>query len=162
MFFCLSSSLLAQTDKEEDFIYNLIKFTNWEEYVLESEAPFLVGVFNSEAIYETMSIFFKGKKCFEKNIKVKNILAFSNFYDFDIIYLPEDNKKWADKIIELCFDYDIISITSNNSGFCKKGGIINLETESEELKIQVNNAAALKNNIYFSPQLLNLVEIIEK
>jgi len=129
--------------------------------VIKSEEPFLIGIYNNQTDFDCMATYFKNKKCLNKGILVKNISTFEAIYNFDIIYLPENQFKEANKIIDLCLDYDIISITTNNAAFCKKGGIINLINTRTEYKIQINNTIAIKNNIFFSPQLLNLVELIE-
>lgn len=157
----LSGSLNAQVDKEKEFIYRLIKFTHWTDDVLDSSEAFSIGVYNDEDISTKMSNFFEEKKCYNKNIKISNFTEEKTIYNYDIVFLPEKLKNSSKLIIELCSDYKIISISLNNASFCKKGGIINFVYTRDECLFQINNKAAIRNEIFFSPQLLNIAEIIK-
>lgn len=158
--FFLSKSLYAQADREKTFVYHLIKFTNWDDDILKNGEPFYIGVFDSDDVSAAMSNFFIGKKCYNKTIEVKNLTNLKTIYNYDLIFLPEKNKDNSKAIIDLCNDYNILSISINNKGFCKKGGIINFVNTIEECIFQINNKVALENKIFFSPQLLNIAEII--
>ena len=155
-----SISLSAQADEEKIFVNNLIKFTNWSEAVLNNEKAFNIGVYNNEEVATEMADYFREKKCYDKNIEVRNLTNEESISNFDIIFLPENQKSNSKIIIERCNDYGIISISLNNASFCKKGGIVNFVYTRKKCVFQINNNAAVKNKIYFSAQLLNIAEIV--
>lgn len=158
--FVFSINLNAQVDEEKIFVYHLIKFTNWSEDILNSEKAFNIGVYNNEEVAAEMADYFNGKKCYDKKIVVSNLTNKESISNFNLIFLPENQKSSSKMIIERCSDYGIITISLNNASFCKKGGIVNFVYTRKECAFQINNNAAVKNKIFFSTQLLNIAEIV--
>ena len=158
--FAFSIRSNAQADEEKVFVYHLIKFTNWSEDILNSEKAFIIGVYNNEEVASEMADYFKGKKSYDKNIEVRNFTNEKSISNFNIIFLPENQKINSKMIIERCNTYGIISISLNNASFCKKGGIVNFIYTRKKCIFQINNDADVKNKIYFSTQLLNIAEIV--
>ncbi len=159
--FGFSIRLSAQIDEEQEMIFHLFQFIDWDHAVLSNKELFLIGVFNNQNITNEMKQYFADKMCYGKKIKVVNFLDLKKNNNYDLIYLPESEVDKTHEIITFCNEYKILSVSTNNSEFCKNGGIVNFEYARMKCNIQINNKIALDYHVYFSPQLLNIAELID-
>jgi len=138
--FGFSIRLSAQIGEQEEMIYHLFQFVDWNQTAVASNDFFLI--------------------CNGKKIKVFNFFDLKKDDTFDLVYLSENEVDKSEEVITFCNEHKILSVSSNNPSFCKKGGIVNFAYKRLVCDIQINNKMALLNRIYFSPQLLNIAEII--
>jgi len=158
--FGFSIRLSAQIGEQEEMIYHLFQFVDWNQTAVASNDFFLIGVFNNQNITNEMKQYFADKTCNGKKIKVFNFFDLKKDDTFDLVYLSENEVDKSEEVITFCNEHKILSVSSNNPSFCKKGGIVNFAYKRLVCDIQINNKMALLNRIYFSPQLLNIAEII--
>jgi len=159
--FSFSASLKAQFEEESKYIYQIIQFTNWTESNFKSNHYINLAIYNNRELAMALSSFFEKKDYSFRKIHVKNLDNLEGLNEFDILYLSENETCNFTEVVKFCNKYKVLSIGFNKIDFCENGGIVNFAYKRTQLIIQINYKAALLNNFYFSPQLLNIAEIIE-
>ena len=137
-------------DKLKSIIVGKIaKFINWET----SESNITTTLPYVEVIH-------KGKKINNKKIRIEYINNIENLKFTNILYISKATSAELSSIFNYIYEKNILTI-SDLRGFAQKGGIIQIYSLSQKLKLNINLKKAHKENIKIKASLLRVAKIVE-
>ncbi|MCU7836629.1 MAG: YfiR family protein [gamma proteobacterium symbiont of Taylorina sp.] len=144
-------------DKLKSIIVGKIaKFINWEN---SDSNEFIITVYKNQLGNYFNSIH-KGKKINDKKIRIKYINNIENLKFTNILYISKATSSELSSILNYIHEKNILTI-SDLRGFAQKGGIIQIYSLSQKLKLNINLKKAKKENIKIKASLLRMANIVE-
>jgi hypothetical protein len=148
-------------DVKIGFIYNFAKFVTWPEAAFDKDPDTLVLCYVADD--PSIKAFYKLNGKIIKGRKIK-VVAFGDgacLEQSHIIFFATQNKDNIQKILEQAKGRSILTI-GEVEGFTQWGGVINFFEELNRLRFKVNLAAARREGLKMSSQLLGSAQIVEE
>ncbi len=157
LFFGLSS--FAQKAKYQgDIIFRLSQYITWPEKT--DDYKFVIGVVGSASDFESFQKLAIDKHELKDNpIEVRYFDCADAIDECHLLYISEECEIEIEKIVKKTKSEPIL-IVSDQQGYGALGSIINFIESEGKLKIELNEAQALKRGLQVSDQLKNLAVII--
>ena len=137
-------------------IYNFLLFTSWPDGTSEDGA-LVVGVLGADDIERAFGPVknegIGGRPLETRRLRKKT--PASELYECHVIFLSTSAASDHARLLSLLDDRAVLTI-SDSEGFLDKGGMINLVTQGNKIKFEVNTAAADRAGIKFRAKLLRL------
>ncbi len=148
-------------DVKIGFIYNFAKFVTWPPEAADRDPNALVLCCVSDDPSIKVLRKLDGKTIRDRQIKViayeeKTCLAQSH-----VIFFATQNKDLIQKILEQSKGRGILTV-GETEGFTEWGGVINFFEELNRLRFKVNLAAARREGLKVSSQILVSAQIVEE
>lgn len=138
-------------------VYNFMKYVNWSDENISGE--FIIAVYGSDEVYNTLNQWYNDKPKGGKKIKVKNIKNISEFATAHVLYISKTKNKEFDAIHTIIKGKPVLSITdSNNLG--QKGAAINMKVIDGKLKFEINQKTFEESGLRVSSQLTAMAIMI--
>jgi hypothetical protein len=148
-------------DVKIGFIYNFAKFVTWPKAALDKDPHVLVLCYVADD--PSIKAFYKldGKVVKGRKIKVVAFADSSSLENCHILFFATQNKEYIQQILEQAKGHSILTV-GEVEGFTQWGGIINFFEELNRLRFKVNLAAARREGLKMSSQLLVSAQIVEE
>ena len=144
-------------DKLKSIIVGKIaKFINWEN---SDSKEFVITVYKNQ-LGDYFNSIHNGKKINDKKIRIDYINNIENLKFTNILYISKATSAELSSIFNYINKKNILTI-SDLRGFAQKGGIIQIYSLSQKLKLNINLQKAKKENIRIKASLLRMVNIVE-
>jgi hypothetical protein len=157
-----SSTLTGREyDVKIGFIYNFAKFVTWPKEAFDKDPDTLVLCYVADD--PSLKAFYKLNGKIIKGRKIK-VVAFDDgacLEQSHIIFFATQNKDYIQQILEQAKGRSILTI-GEVEGFTQWGGVINFFEELNRLRFKVNLAAAQREGLKMSSQLLGSAQIVEE
>lgn len=164
--FLFSLFVYSQVDNQyalkAAFVYNFTKYISWKDTTKNDR--FVIGVYGDSGIYKELNELKRIKKVSSKIIEVDKFAvlrsdAYRTINYCDILYIPKEHSKYAERIIPLADENTLI--IGEEEGFIKKGGAINFVNIDNRLRFEFNKKELQNKQFKVSPQLLKIAIVIE-
>jgi hypothetical protein len=135
----------------------IAKFITWHNH---NSAKFVIGVYHDrfngffDDIYTNTSIK-------SKSVKIEYINNIEDLQNINILYISNASALELDKIFDYTKNKDIVTI-SDLRGFLHRGGMIQLYSKNQKIKIRINLDNTQKENIEIKSSLLRIVEVVRE
>ena len=148
-------------DVKIGFIYNFAKFVTWPQEVVDRDPTLMVICYVADD--PSIKVFQKleGKAIRDRVIKVIAFQDETSIAQSQIIFFATQNKDLIQKILEQAKGRGILTI-GETEGFTQWGGVINFFEELNRLRFKVNLAAARREGLKMSSQILVSAQIVEE
>ena len=156
-----SSLLIASEYKlKSAYIYNIAKFVKWpEKTFITPDAPINIAIFGDDPFGVYIDAL-KGEKVGTHPIKISRTKNIEDINAFHILFISKSELSNMKKIRDKLSKKAILSI-SDMDDFVSLGGIIQLRTVKNRLKMIINMRTALSNHLQFSAKLLEIASLVE-
>ncbi len=142
------------------YIYNIAKFVQWPEKTFSTaEAPLHIGIYGDDPFGLYIDAL-KSKKIRKRPLRITRVNNLENINQFQIIYISKSESSNMKKIKKKLDKKAILSI-SDMDDFISKGGIIQLHTIKNRIKMIINMRIATNNHLQFSAKLLEIASLVE-
>jgi len=151
---------VAQDDKYKAlFIYNFTKHIEWP--AADKSDDFVIGVVNSNGIYDKMVEICTGKKVGNQDIVIQKFKSTDEVTKCHILFVAQSSSGGSnfETILAKTSGTSTLLVTER-PGLAKKGSIINFVVQDEKLKFELNKSALAKNNLKVSSYLENLAVLV--
>lgn len=157
LFFVTTLNSYELEDKLKVIITSKIaKFVQWDSLVSEI---FTITVFRKT--HDFFDTTLDGKKINGKNIKIVYIDSVNDLKDTNILYLSNTSSQELLSIFQHIKNKNILTI-SDIRGFAQKGGMIQLYTKNQNLKLRINLDNIEKENLKIKSSLLRISDVIQE
>ena len=144
-------------DKLKSIIVGKIaKFINWEN---SDSKEFVITVYKNQ-LGDYFNSIHNGKKINNKKIRIDYINNIEDLKFTNILYISKATSAELSFIFNYTNNKNILTI-SDLRGFAQKGGMIQIYSLSQKLKLNINLQKAKKENIQIKASLLRMVTIVE-
>lgn len=142
-------------------IVNFIRFVKWPpEDANHSGERFIVGVLGSDPMMEVLKTQ-EGKIIDGKALTIQRFDQLKGITECHILFVGDD---WSRRINEILNTVQGVSVLTIGDAeeFCRQGGMIRLFREKNNIRFEINNAAAVQANLQLSSKLLEIATVVSQ
>ena len=164
--FLFSSAARAQVADQyrvkAAFVYNFAKFVEWPPQSLRSPSfPFVIGVLGKNPFGNALVELVAGKTLAGREFQVRDVTDAPQASSCQIVFISSSEHKRLKPLLDAIENSGVLTV-GETENFAAEGGIINFKIEDGSVRLQINLAAARKQQLRISAKLLSLAEIVEK
>jgi hypothetical protein len=167
-----SSAKYKEYEVKAAFIFNFLKFTDWpEEKTAANNSQIIIGIIGEDPFGPATNVF-KGKSIEEHKLlltrfegieqikkmpekeKNKHLDAIKTCH---LLFICQSEQKQLRDIIEIVRNSSVLTV-ADTDGFIEAGGIINLFTEENKIRFDINQVTAENTGLKIRSQLLRLAK----
>ena len=159
LIFALYSPLSANESEENLKVVitsKVAKYIGWKDDNSEEFIITVLGMFDRELFDDI----YKNKTIKNRPIKINHINNIAQLKSTDILYISKDSTCKIYHVLDRCKNRNILTI-SDKRGFAQKGGMIQIYFISQKLKLKINVAKVLSQNLSIEPTLLRIADIVK-
>jgi hypothetical protein len=143
------------------YIERITRFIEWPfRDSLSSQDPFVIGVYNEDEFYYTLTEVFKDKPIKGHIVKIITVKSAEQIRECNLCYISAKAKSEIRDII-LKANTSGVLLVSGTTGFCKAGVHINFYIEDEKLKFEINEKTLGSAGFKVSYLLMQNTKIIQ-
>ena len=146
----------AEYQVKAAFLYNFTKFVEWPKET-QDKYRYLYILGDNPFGNELDNI--HGKTVGGKQLITEHINSLNGLKECSILFVSSSEEKYLQKIIETTASLSILTIGDTN-GYAEQGIIINLYTEQNKIRFEINTNAAKRSGLKLSSKILHLARII--
>jgi hypothetical protein len=157
-------NLSAQTTREYEvkaaFLFNFAQFIDWPTGAFtNTDTPFVIGILGNDPFGAALEATVQGETINNRKIIIKRAATVADLADCQLIFVSKSEKGHVTEILSALDSRPVLKV-SELEGFAQQGGNINFYLEGGKVRFEVNPAAAERDGLKVSSQLLNLGKII--
>jgi hypothetical protein len=143
------------------YIERITRFVEWpSKDILKSHDNFVVGVYDENLFFNTLSQVFKGKSIKDQKVTIIQIKTPGQLKGCDLCYISEDAKTIVNEFVVEANASGVLLISATD-GFCKSGVHINFYIEEEKLKFEINEKSITSAGFKVSYLLMQNTRIVQ-
>lgn len=145
----------SEYDVKAAFLYNFGKFVEWPANAFtSSDAPLVIGIYGENPFHEHLADIVHGKSIRGHLIIVKPV-TFNTLQDCHILFISTSEEKNLTSIMRKLDGASVLTVTENEKVF-EPGVMINFVMQNDQIRFEINNAAARQAGLKVSSKLLVL------
>jgi len=162
----LSAGARAQATDEymvkAAFLYNFAKFVEWPPQSFKSSSdPIVIGVLGKNSFGDALTSVISGKTFEGHPFRVRQVADAQQAAGCQILFISSSERKQLDTLLRQIGNAGVLTVGETDN-FTSDGGIVNFKIEGGSVRLQINVAAARRQQLHISAKLLSLAEIVEK
>lgn len=162
----LSAGARAQATDEymvkAAFLYNFAKFVEWPPQSFKSSSdPIVIGILGKNSFGDALTSVVSGKTFDGRAFRVREVADPQQAAGCQILFISSSERKHLETLLRLIGNPGVLTVGETDN-FTGDGGIVNFKIEAGSVRLQINIAAARRQQIRISAKLLSLAEIVEK
>lgn len=139
------------------FIYNFTKFVRWPEP--DDARPVILGIIGEDPFGGAIDRAVTGKHVGARRIHVVRVAKPGEAARCDILFVSASEERNLKAILQGLGTAPVLTI-GDTDGFAERGGMINLVTEGNRVRFEINLEAMERAGLKASSQLLRLATIV--
>lgn len=161
------SSLYAQQKPTEyqvkaAYLYNFGRFVEWPAKVTPARNdPFTVCVFGQDPFGSTLDATLTGANIGGRNVVARRISSLPETANCQILFLSSAEDKQLNRIIETLDKQPVLTV-SDIPQFSQRGGMIQFVLDENNVRFEVNLAAAQHAGLTLSSELLKVAKVVRR
>jgi len=159
IFLILSFSLHAYESEDELKVILIGKIAKYIHFDNKINDSFIITVLK-DPFDNLFSSTYHNKTIKSKPVLIKYIQNIKDLGDTHILYIPKLNAKELSTVIKRCHEKNIVTI-SDSRGFTQRGGLIQLYSVSQKLKLKINTYELKHHKIKIEHTLLRVADIVK-
>ena len=150
-------ALPSQYQVKAAFIYNFMKYVDWPESE-ETPQGISLGILGKDSFDDALDVI-KGKMAKGRRVVVVRPHGVENARRCDVLFIGESERGRLPHILKSLQDAPVLTV-ADQEGFCEAGGMINMITEKNKIRLEINVTAARKAGLRLSSKLLKLARTV--
>jgi hypothetical protein len=137
------------------FLYNFAKYVDWPAEALPSSSTTLdVGVMGKNPFGAALDTI-RGKTVKGKTLRVRQVNSIQEASGVHLLFISASEEERLKPILAGLRNASVLTV-AEMSGFVQNGGIINLITQNDRVRFEINPVAAERARLGLSAQLVRL------
>jgi hypothetical protein len=153
----LSAQVFNEYEVKAAILYKFAGFVEWPHW--PADAPFCIGVLGHDPFGPALDRAIQGKSIDGRPFVVRRFKSGEGTGNCQVVFISSSEKKVLGGILDRLRREPVLTV-GDMPGFCKDGGIINLELEDNHVHFQINPEAAELARLVVSSQLFRLAGIV--
>jgi hypothetical protein len=142
------------------FLYNFAKFVEWPgNNSGDPNAPFVIGVLGRDPFGSEIDCAVEGKMVNGRRLTIKRFSSLDAYQHCQILFVSSSERNNLPRIIATVANRNVLTV-SETDRFAHIGGIINFVTIENQIRFEINQAAAERAGLRISSKLLSLARIV--
>ncbi len=156
---CASSEFNEYQVKAE-FIYNLVRFTDWPNKELANSRSIKICTLGTDPFNSSFQSL-NGRVTKGKTLTIRHLDQIEDIEGCHVLFISTSERKQIPRILKHVKNDPILTVSEVES-FAKSGGMVNLLLESNKTVLEINNVAVHRNKLKISSQVLKLARIVSE
>jgi hypothetical protein len=152
-----AASSAAEYEVKAAFIYNFSRFVQWPPSDLDK--PFVVGILGKDPFGAVLDESLNGKRADGREVVVRRFSRIENAAESNILFVSSSEEANLEQIVKGLHSLPVLTI-GETSRFAERGGMINLTTQGNRIRFEINLDAIERSGLKVSSQLLRLAKIV--
>ncbi|NNJ99490.1 MAG: YfiR family protein [Desulfatitalea sp.] len=143
------------------FVYNFAKFVEWPTDPLPSPsppAPFVIGILGKDPFGTEIEVL-EGKRLRNRNLMIIRSDTIEELMNADVLFISASIKGRLTQVLERLNHRPVLTV-SDTPGFAQGGVMINLYTQANKIRFEINPRVAERAGLKISSHLLRLARIV--
>ncbi len=145
----------SSPDVKAAFILNFAKFIEWPAALLPDGQPMIVGVIGLPIVADSLTTLARGKTIDGRTIVVKKLVDGDDPKSMHILFIGESERSRIAPLVERIGNGSVLTV-SDAPRFCSLGGIIQLRTDDDRVRFDINLDRAGAAGLVINSKLLAL------
>lgn len=142
------------------FIFNFIKFVEWQAQDLPSTTPNLRVCVAGREAYAAALETINGKSAKGKTVIVTQFSGPQDLAGCQVLFISAAERQRSKGALDAARNSGILTVGEMDD-FARNGGVINFTEESNRVRFEINPQAAERAHLTISSQLLKLAKVIK-
>ncbi|MBT8341066.1 MAG: YfiR family protein [Desulfatitalea sp.] len=139
------------------FVYNFAKFVEWPTGALPP-APFVIGILGQDPFGMEIEVL-DGKTLRNRDLVVIRSDTVEELMNSDVLFISASMKGRLTQVMERLNHRPVLTV-SDSPGFAQGGVMINLYTQANKIRFEINPRIAERAGLKISSHLLRLARIV--
>ena len=141
-------------------LYNFSKFVDWPETSFQNAAaPIIIGILGNDPFGNHLDRTIKNKTVNGRSLTIHRFKKLDDLTPCHILFISPSEKKHLSEVLDKLKTWHVLTV-SDMKNFSRSGGMINLITEVNRIRFEINIDAADQGGLKISSQLLKLSKIV--
>ncbi len=156
-----NQKLAGEYEIKAALIGKFCQFVEWStnSSVQDIETPFRIAVIGKHNFGKLLDDLYDNKKIKSKPIKIIYSVDPKKLLDCDLVFISSSVGSELDNIINYYSDKQVLMI-SDSKGFAQRGVHINLYSQNDLIRFEINETAVKKSNLQMSHLILKQAKIV--
>lgn len=141
------------------FLGKFVKYVTWPSERLAGGSPLRVGVLGTDPFGSVLDEIFKGRKVGEHPVEVRRCRTLDAVQGLQLLFVPRTEGERLERIVEATRGAGVL-LVGESPDFAQGGGVIGFYLENDKLRFEINLAAARREGLKLSADLLKLARIV--
>jgi len=141
-------------------LYNLPDFTEWPSSDLKRSDKQINACLLGRPSFQDHYKLFQGRKLKGRALSIRSIDNPKQVTDCHLVFITPSSKKPLSSVLDSLSETSVLTV-SDSPGFATEGGMIELTTEDQYIRLIINLAAAEEAGLQLNSSLLDLATVIE-
>lgn len=156
-----NSSASREYEVKAAFLYNFAKFTTWPpDAFATADAPLVVGVLGKDPFGATLDGALNGKQVGARRLVIERYAGVEQLGRCHVLFVADSERERHAEILKACEGRPTL-VVCDIAGFAAKGATASFYIEKNNVRFEMNPAAAKRARIQLSSQLLKLAKLVE-
>ena len=143
------------------FLFNFAQFVDWPPAVFTNAGmPFTIGILGRDPFGAALEATVQGETINSHKIIIERARTVDDLKNCQLVFISQSEKNHVPEILSALDDRPVLTV-SEIEGFARLGGSINFYLDGGKVRFEVNPAAAQRDGLKVSSQLLSLGKIIQ-
>lgn len=151
----LGAQSASGADVKAAFLFNFAKFVEWPAAALPAGQPIVVGVFGNNEIANSLARLAAGKVVGGHPIQVRRIVITDDPATLQVVFIDNSERARANEFVRRIGKASVLSV-SDMPHFLGSGGVIQLRTENDRIRFDVDLQRAQDSRLVINSKLLAL------
>jgi hypothetical protein len=144
------------------FIYKFASYVQWPAIRgADSARPFVIGIIGKDPFGQSFDELVRGQSVQRRSVVVKRLQGVEDAVTCDILFISASEKANLRRIFAALHDAPVLTVGDMDQ-FAELGGMINLTTEENRIRFDINVKAIDRAGLKAASQLLRLARIVEE
>ena len=157
-------SLAAQSREAQikaAFVFNFVQFTEWPaESFATTNSPLIIAVSGAPPVEQALKEITHGETMRGHPFEVRPVSSPVQAAQAHILFVASSESARWQEYRNVCDGRPVLTV-SDMPGFARRGGMIELFTRENKLRLRANPETARRAHLQLSSRLLRLAEIVE-
>ena len=165
---CMGSALLlhAQTNTSPEyqlkavFLFNFAQFVDWPPKAFpDAQAPLVIGVLGDDPFGPYLDETVRGEKVSGRPLLVQRYRRVGDIRTCQVLFISRSEIDRLDQVLSTIKGRNVLTV-GDSEDFALRGGMIQLVTEKNKIRMRINLEAVKAANLTISSKLLRVAETI--
>ncbi len=158
------SQAFSEDQVKAVYLFNLTSFVSWPSIAFDApDTPLRSAVLGDGDAASFIEIFrkvIKGESFGRRAIVIDRLLSSADPSGYHILFIPTSQGPAESRLLNSIKGRSILTV-GDSSGFCQRGGVVNLLRRGNRINLEINIDAAKAANLKISSKLLRIATIVQ-
>ena len=155
--FASSAESRSEYQIKAAYLVNVARFVEW--LTPASKPAFHFCLVGRDPFGEILGELIAGKTIDSRPLQIRRIAATSELEPCDVVFLPATEMYRFNSLAASLAGRSVLTV-GEAKGFAARGGVVNLVTEDEHVRMEINPEAAARARLKVSSRLMQLAKVV--